>query len=47
MAAKGQKSYYDELIKEGFTEEQAIKLVVEHGMFPGRSDRAPRENQNE
>ena len=39
MIAKGQKVYYEELIKEGFTEDQAIKIVMAHGLFPGRTDR--------
>ncbi|MBZ9635605.1 hypothetical protein [Clostridium sp. FP1] len=39
MIAKGQKVYYGELLKEGFTEEQAIKIVMAHGMYPGKTDR--------
>ena len=39
MIAKGQKAYFEELVKEGFTEEQSLRIVIEHGVFPGRLDR--------
>lgn len=45
MAAKMEKVYYDELIKEGFTNEEALRIVMEHGIFPGRTDRQKKEEQ--
>jgi hypothetical protein len=38
MITKSEKAYYDELIKEGFTPEQALYLVGQHGIYPGRID---------
>ena len=38
MISKSEKVYYDELIKEGFTPEQALYLVGQHGIYPGRTD---------
>ncbi|MCH5138924.1 hypothetical protein JMF89_17300 [Clostridiaceae bacterium UIB06] len=39
MIAKSQKVYYDELVKEGFTEEQSLRITMAHGIYPGRIDR--------
>ena len=38
MVAKQEKLYYDALIKEGFTAEQALILVAQHGIYVGRTD---------
>lgn len=34
LFAKMMKTYYDLLLKEGFTEEQAMKIVIRHGIDP-------------
>lgn len=36
VAVKTQKSYFDELVKEGFTEEQALEIIKVHGIDIGR-----------
>jgi hypothetical protein len=33
--AKATKAYYDELVKHGFTEQQALKIVSEQGFMAG------------
>lgn len=38
MIAKQEKAYYDALVKEGFTAEQALYLVGQHGIYVGRTD---------
>ena len=38
IIAKQEKGYYDALIKEGFTAEQALILVAQHGIYAGRTD---------
>ncbi|MCB2308999.1 hypothetical protein LGL08_20055 [Clostridium estertheticum] len=43
--AKGEMIYYKELLKQGFTEEQSLKIIMEHGSYPGRSDRQLKENE--
>lgn len=35
LAAKQHKAYYDSLVKEGFTENQAIEIVKKHGLTYG------------
>lgn len=39
MVVKAEMIYYKELMKQGFTEEQSLKIVMAHGMYPGRTDR--------
>lgn len=39
MIAKSEKAYFNELVKEGFSEEQALQIVMAHGIYPGRTDR--------
>lgn len=39
LAVKTQKAYFDELVKEGFTEEQALEIIKAHGMDIGRSSK--------
>ena len=36
--AKQEKVYYDALVQEGFTSEQALILVAQHGIYAGRTD---------
>lgn len=36
MAVKTQKAYFDELVKEGFTEDQALEIIKIHGIDIGR-----------
>ncbi|WP_085829049.1 hypothetical protein [Clostridium massiliodielmoense] len=42
MAAKYEKAYYDELVKEGFSEQQALEIIKHQGAFgalgPGGSE---------
>ena len=45
LIAKGEKLYYEELKKQGFTEEQSLKIVIEHGTYPGRTDRQIADNK--
>ena len=39
MIVRSEMIYYKELIKQGFTEDQSLKIVMAHGMYPGRTDR--------
>ncbi|TCO69522.1 hypothetical protein [Marinisporobacter balticus] len=36
LVAEQQKIYFDELVKQGFTENQALEIVKVHGIDTGR-----------
>ncbi len=35
IVAEQLKHYYNALVEEGFTDEQALKIVIAHGIIPG------------